>query len=79
MEVVFVQLLTRAGNREGNRIIACDESVSCDGESHGFLSQNTRWTGHPHKGDLRYTAKGKTKVSLTGSEDSQEAPSVRVE
>jgi hypothetical protein len=79
VEVVFVQLLTRAGNREGNRIIAFGEPVSCDIGNRGFLSQNARWTGHPHKDDLRHTAKGKTKVPLTGSEDSQEAPSVRVE
>ena len=48
-----------------------------------YLSQNAKWTGYEEfLGNLRHTAKGKTKVPSSifgyGSEDSQETPSVRV-
>jgi putative transposase len=64
---------------ECGNVIARDKN-SCVVIMKRYLSQNAKWTGYQAFLDnLRHTAKGKTKVPLTGSEDSQEAPSVRVE
>jgi putative transposase len=64
---------------ECGNVIARDKN-SCVVLMKRYLSQNALWTGYQEFLDkLRHTANGKTKVSLTGSEDSQEAPSVRVE
>jgi putative transposase len=68
---------------ECGNVIARDKN-SCVVLMKRYLSQNAKWTGYQAFLDnLRHTAKGKTKVSSPifgyGSEDSQEAPSVRVE
>jgi len=72
------------------RIMNCDcgnvitrDKNSCVVLMKRYLSQNAKWTGYQEFLDnLRYTAKGKTRVPSPkfgyGSEDSQEAPSVRV-
>ena len=72
------------------RVMICDcgnviarDKNSCVVLMKRYLSQNAKWTGYQEFLDnLRHTAKGKTKVPSPicgyGSEDSQEAPSVRV-
>ncbi|MFX1351218.1 MAG: zinc ribbon domain-containing protein [Promethearchaeota archaeon] len=69
-----------------NRIMDCDCGNVIDRDKNGainimkrYLSQNALGTGYQEfLGNLRQTAKRKTKVSHMGWEDSQEAPSVRV-
>ncbi|WP_287583008.1 transposase [Candidatus Borrarchaeum sp.] len=68
---------------ECGNVIARDKN-SCVVIMKRYLSQNAKWTGYQDFLDnLRHTANGKTKVPSPiighGSEDSQEAPSVRVE
>ncbi|MCK5588663.1 MAG: transposase, partial [Candidatus Lokiarchaeota archaeon] len=67
---------------ECGNIIGRDKN-SCVVLMKRYLSQNARWTGYEEfLRNLRHTAKGKTKVPSPifgyGSEDSQEAPAVRV-
>jgi putative transposase len=67
---------------ECGNVIARDKN-SCVVIMKRYLSQNAKWTGYQAFLDkLRHTANGKTKVPSPsdghGSEDSQEAPSVRV-
>ncbi|MFX1518814.1 MAG: RNA-guided endonuclease InsQ/TnpB family protein [Promethearchaeota archaeon] len=67
---------------ECGNVIARDKN-SCVVIMKRYLSQNAKWTGYQAFLDnLRHTAKGKTKVPSPsygyGSEDSQEAPAVRV-
>jgi putative transposase len=64
--------------------VICRDKNSCVVIMKRYLSQNAKWTGYQAFLDnLRHTANGKTKVPSPsygyGSEDSQEAPSVRVE
>ena len=67
---------------ECGNVIARDKN-SCVVLMKRYLSQNAKWTGYrAFLDNLRHTAKGKTKVPSPsygyGSDDSQEAPSVRV-
>jgi len=72
-------LLTSAGNREGKRTIAFDEPYGVMLELK-FPITECQVDGPSSQGDeLRHTADRKTRVSRKGWEDSQEAPSVRVE
>jgi len=79
----YMPLWKRVMKCECGNVIARDKN-SCVVLMKRYLSQNAKWTGYQAFLDnLRYTAKGKTKVpspmSGYGSEDSQEVPSVRVE
>ncbi|MFX0096679.1 MAG: hypothetical protein ACFE7E_02855 [Candidatus Hodarchaeota archaeon] len=70
-----------------NRIMDCDCGNMIDRDKNSavnimkrYLSQNALWTGYQEfLGNLRQTAKRKTKVSHMGWEDSQEALPVKVE
>ncbi len=78
----YMPLWERVMNCECGNVIARDKN-SCVVLMKRFLSQNAKWTGYQvFLDNLRHTAKGKTKVPSPirgyGSEDSQEAPSVRV-
>jgi putative transposase len=78
----YMPLWQRVMNCECGNVIARDKN-SCVVLMKRYLSQNAKWTGYQAFLDnLRHTAKGKTKVPSPsygyGSEDSQEAPSVRM-
>jgi len=74
-----VHLLTSANNREGNSTIAFDESVLCDAGTEVSYHRTQVDGLSSQGGELRHTAERKTRVSRTGWEESQEAPSERVE
>ncbi len=72
----------RIMNCDCGNVLARDKN-SCVVLMKRYLSQNAKWTGYQEFLDnLRYTAKGKTRVPSPkfeyGLEDSQEAPSLRV-
>jgi putative transposase len=78
----YMPIWQRVMSCECGNVIARDKN-SCVVLMKRYLSQNAKWTGYQAFLDnLRHTAKGKTKVPSPsggyGSEDSQEAPSVRV-
>ena len=74
----FVQFLTSAVNREGKRTIEFDESYSVMLELRFPITECQVDGPSSCEDELRHTAERKTKVSRTGWEDSQEAPSERV-
>jgi putative transposase len=78
----YMPIWQRFMNCECGNVIPRDKN-SCVVIMKRYLSQNAKWTGYQAFLDnLRHTAKGKTKVPSPiqgyGSEDSQEAPSVKV-
>ena len=78
----YMPVWQRVMRCECGNVIARDKN-SCVVLMKRYLSQNAKWTGYQTFLDnLRHTAKGKTKVPSPnfgyGSEDSQEAPSVRI-